>query len=181
LIGAGESFSDTTKPTRVEVNRLLDKGYSIINTRLTQQGYSTPLSGTETVFDEIVDLESLYAAAMAQMGRMSSRLGPQERTKGQVLLELFNKRLDALLDGDLSLAGLTPVSARRGYVGGISRSEKKTYTSDTDRVAPRFTRDQFRHEGSQAPAGGLVTDAESGGKWQYHAERNYQYNGGENK
>jgi len=160
LVGDNTGFDDQTTPTRKQVNQFISRGYSRINTALAQAGYNTPISSAATVYDTLTDLEALYAGARAQMARMSSRLGPEERGKGQVLMEQFDKELAALCAKDLTRAGATRVSSGRLYVGGISRSDKKSYEDDTDRVQPRFKRGEFKRRGTQQPSG-MVVDVES--------------------
>jgi hypothetical protein len=64
---------------------------------------------------------------------------------------MFNKGLDQLLKMDLSRAGVTHASTKM-YAGGISESDKTSVDDETDRVEPRFKRDQFRHSGTNRPS-----------------------------
>lgn len=158
LIGGNTGWDDQTTPTRDQIDRFVARGYSRINTVLAQAGYNVPVVSSATVYDTLTDLEAMYAGARAQMARMSSRLGPEERGKGQVLMEQFDKELAALCKRDLTRAGATRRSAGGIYVGGISESDKLSYERDTDRVQPRFTREQFRRSGTERPAGAMVDE-----------------------
>ena len=160
IIAVGSEFEDDTGPTRSQVIGWLDRGYSEINARLAAEGYSTPVPTAATAYNAFVDLEALWAAAHVQLARMSSRLGPDERSKAQMYMEWFDKRFEKLLSKDLTRAGLSRSGAGALFVGGISEASKKGYEDDTDRVAPRFRRDQFRAAGVQAPMG-VAVDAES--------------------
>ncbi len=160
IIGSGAEFDDETKPERTQVERYLTKGYGYINSRLAQAGYNTPVTSTATAYDALTDIEALYVASQVQLARMSSRIGPEERTKSQVLWDRFNFMLDGLLKQDLTRAGLTRRSGATLYAGGISHSDKDSYEDDSDRVEPRFKREQFRRGGVDLPAG-EVTDEES--------------------
>ena len=156
VIGDGSSFSDITEPTVTQVQRFQDMAYSRINTALAAKGYSTPVGSTATVYDELVDLEAVFAAARVQMSRMSSRLGPNERSKSQVLMKDFDDRLKVLVARDLSRAGVGATT--KLYAGGISKSDKTDVEGDTDRVTPRFKAGQFDYPGSQKPNGSGATE-----------------------
>lgn len=160
IVATGAEFEDDTGPTRPQVIGWLDRGYSEINTRLEAAGYSTPVTTAATAYNAFVDLEALWAAAHVQLARMSSRLGPDERSKAQMYIDWFNDRFEKLLSKDLTRAGLTRSSAGALFVGGISEASKDAYEDDADRVAPRFKRDQFRAAGAEAPAGAAL-DAEN--------------------
>jgi hypothetical protein len=155
-LGEGQEFSDTSAPTLEQVNRFLAMGYSRINGALAAYGYTVPVSSGADVYDQLTDLEALYAAARVQLARMSARLGPDERGKSEVLMGQFRKDLDALLKIDLSRAGLTPTS--KLYAGGISVSDKESVAGDSDRVKPRFERGQFRYPGAAGPTGTAEDD-----------------------
>lgn len=161
IIGADTEFTDATRPTRTHVERWLDKGYARINTALAGRGYNTPVSSGTTVYDTLVDLEALYAAARAQFARMSSRLAATERAKGQIYMRQFTDELTALLDGDLSMAGVSRSSTGKLWAGGISKASKESYEDDTDRVEPRFERGQFLASGTELPGSNAI-DEESG-------------------
>ena len=158
IVGADTEFSDTSAPTRTHVERWLDKGYSVINTRLAGRGYATPVTSSTTVYDTLVDLEALYAAARAQFARMSSRLAATERAKGQIYMKQFNDELAALLDSDLSGAGVSRSSTGKLWAGGISKDSKESYEDNTDRVEPRFERDQFRASGAEVPVSNTIDE-----------------------
>ena len=56
---------------------------------------------------------------------------------------MFWAGLERLGKLDLSLVGFGRDSAGKLYVGGISQDEKDVYEEDSDRVKPRFSRNQF--------------------------------------
>jgi hypothetical protein len=152
-------FTVTTRPSKAAVERFLSAGYAIINTRLGAAGYSTPLDSSADVYDQLVDLESLYGAARAESVRMTARVAVTERTRAQYFMDQFEKGLASLVETDLSGAGATKTS--RMYAGGISVSDKKSVKADTDRVAPRFSRGQWRHAGTSRPSGDATDDESS--------------------
>jgi len=144
-------FTSTTRPTKAAVERFLSSACAVIEGRLTAAGYSVPVPGTAAVYDQIVDLETLYAAARAETVRLSARTAATERTRGQVFMEEFNRGLADLLKLDLTTMGVGYSGDL--YAGGISVADRESQEADTDRVTPRFTRGQFRHTGTQRPSG----------------------------
>ena len=157
LLNQSDNFTDTTTPTKAQVERWLSSGCSVIEARLKAAGYSTPVGAGTALYDQISDLEALFGAARAEMARMSTRVGPGERTRSQIFKDEFNKGLKELLGGDLSKAGLSHTSDI--YIGGISQSDKDTDYEDSDRVQARFKRGAWRHPGTSRPSG--TADEES--------------------
>jgi hypothetical protein len=145
------NFTTTTIPNKAAVERFLSAGCAMIETQLQAAGYGVPVPSNSRVYDQVVDLEALYAAGRAETVRMTSRVAATERTRGQFFNKLFQDGLGELLEMDLSRAGLSPIS--KAYAGGISVSDKESAEDDGDRVKPRFERDQFRHEGVDRPSG----------------------------
>ena len=150
LIGSACSFSDITNPSKSEVERLIVKADAFIDAKLQSMGFAVPIDSGNTVFPFLVDLSALYAAARAQLGRGTARVTPQQRTKSETLMAQFNNGMKELLAMDLSRMGVTQSTVT--WAGGITESGKTAVESDTDRVPPRFKRDQFRHSGTQRPS-----------------------------
>lgn len=145
------NFTSTTMPSKAAVESFLSSGCAIIESKLQARGYSIPVPGNSVIYTRVKQLETWYGAAEAESVRMTARVAVTERTRAQFFATKFEKGLDKLLDEDLSRAGLSHTS--KAYAGGISRSDKDAVEADTDRVAPRFERDQFRHEGAESPRG----------------------------
>ena len=152
LAGEEGTFTKTTIPTDTQVERWLASGYALINGRLAGRGYGVPVPATATVYSLVVDLEELYAAARAESARMSARIGPDERTRGQMFMQQFENGMKELLAMDLSRAGLTHTG--KLYAGGISKSDKDARDAEADRVQPRFKRGMWREPGETRPVGG---------------------------
>lgn len=112
-----------------------------------------PVPAGAQCYDEVANLESFYGAAMAEMSRANVRLGPGERTRGQVFMEMFDKGLDRLAKLDLTRAGVSKETYGVLYAGGISDSDREAVEEDTDRTEPRFKRDQFKYSGIVWPQG----------------------------
>jgi hypothetical protein len=151
-------FTTTTRPTEAAVTRFLSAGYAIINARLNAAKYTTPVDSSAAIYDQVVDLESLYGAARAESVRMTARVAVTERTRAQYFMDQFEKGLERLATMNLSDSGITRTS--RMYAGGISVSDKTSVSGDGDRVEPRFERGQWRHSGTSRPSA-AVTDDES--------------------
>lgn len=148
VLGGALAFSTATSPTLTHVNNWLEQGYSVINTALTNLGYSVPAASSATIYDRLTNLNTLYAAAYTELSRINVTLGPGERTRGQVFMQLFDQGVDALQSMDLSTAGISGDSALgKLYVGGISIDDKETHEDDTDRVPGRFVRGMFKFPG----------------------------------
>ena len=150
-----KQYSTSTCPTINEINSWLSSGCAVIESKLAGCDYSVPVTGGTVAYDWLGQLNTLYAAAWAEMSRTTATLEPNQRTKGQVMLEEFWHQMDMLCTGDLTLAGLSYISAGRGaiYAGGTKRSEKQIWEQDSGRVRSRFSRGMFRTPGTLEPGG----------------------------
>ena len=148
LLGASGSYDANTKPTLTAINFWLSSGCSHIEGALKSAGYATPIAAGNVLYDRVAGIEALYATAMAEMSRSNVRLGPGERTRGQVFLEEFKDQLEDLVKKDLTQAGVGILGLSKMYAGGISSADKTLVEDDSDRVTPRFARDLFRHPGA---------------------------------
>lgn len=159
LLEDGE-FTGTSKPSRADVARYLTAGDALIDTVLGGAGYSVPIGAGATVYNFVVDLSALYAAARAETVRVSARVSATERTRAQAFMQAFEDGLELLTGMDLSRSGVARASSGKLYAGGISKSDKRSVEGDSDRVAPRFERAQFRYPGTSRPSG-VTTSEES--------------------
>lgn len=154
LLGDSGSFSSSTSPTLTAVNTWLSSGCSIIEAKLSSYGYATPVSNTTVLYEWIRDLNTLYAAARAEMSRINVTLSPGERTRGQVFEEMFWKQLDQWKSMDLTTTGATnntsgnSILGQTLWVGGTSIDSKDTYKDDSDRVKPKFSKGMFNMPGT---------------------------------
>ncbi len=154
LLGSQANFTASTCPTLAQVNQWISSGCGTLEVQLSSYGYDVPFASGTRIYDELRDLNSLFAAARAEMSRSNVVLSPGERTRGQVFDEMFWKGMDRLKGRDLSLAGATRSTSGKLYVGGISDADKSTVVSDTDRTTPRFARGMFDTPGILQPAEG---------------------------
>lgn len=157
LLGEFVTYTNSSCPTRQQVDGWLSSGCSIIEARLSGAGYTVPIAATAGAYAWISDLNALFAAARAEISRSNVTLGPGERTRGQVFQELFDDGLDSLLAIDLSSLGVDRASRGSMYVGGTSKADKQTQEADTDRVEPRFARNMFRFPGVLDPTGSTAS------------------------
>jgi len=143
LITGASDFSASTVPTQAQVTRWLSSGSALIDSALMQRGFAPVSDSSCTLYQEFSEMNALYGAAKAETARTNVRLAPGERTRGQVFAKEFADWLKELQSRDLSRAGLS--YSHLGYVGGVSIADKDTVSSDTDRVSPRFNRDEFKN------------------------------------
>lgn len=106
-------WSETTSPASASVTRWLEQGYAKINMALAQAGYSTPVADTADAYEELQAINDLYAAAQAETAWNVSRGEAEEETRGARYNTEWRKRLKELLEGDLTLAGLSLSSTAR--------------------------------------------------------------------
>lgn len=140
ILSGSTAFSASTAPTSNDVARWESAGYSRLNRALSGKGYAVPVSSAATCYDELVELEALYAAAMAHTTRNIQQTSSGATTKGAQLMAQFKDGLKDLLSSDLSLAGLTLGTAPMLYAGGLSISDKEVDEADSDLVKPSFYR-----------------------------------------
>lgn len=148
-----KQFSTSTCPTIEEVKTWLSSGCAIIESRLTGCKYSVPVTAGTVAYDWLGQLNTLYAAGYAEMSRATATTEPGQRTIGQVYLDQFWSQLDMLCKGDLTLAGLERTSQGVVYAGGTKVDTKQTWEQDTNRVPPRFSRNQGKPVGRLDPGG----------------------------
>ena len=131
-------FSDSTVPTKSQSQDFLDVAHARINRRLAGAGYSTPASTSAAVYDELADLEAIFAASRVYAVRTTITTSSDQQTKDAMLRKMFEDQMTDLLRSDLSQSGLTHTG--RVYAGGISIDDKSSVEDDTDRVVPAFSR-----------------------------------------
>ena len=145
------AFSAITDPSLTDVNTWLSSGCSIIETKFQAKGYSIPIGSDATIYDALRQINAYYAVAMVELTHTNVIIGPGERTRGQLFMSRFETDLDSLLSSDLTQAGVTKSDTAPLYAGGISVSDKDSKEDDTDRVKPRFVRNQFGFPGTAKP------------------------------
>ena len=151
LLGPEATYTLTSSPTVTAVNSWLTSGCSELELFVVSLGYDVPIPVGSIARAKFEHLEALYAAAWAEFSRTTGTLVPDERTRGQVLMEMFYDQLDRVSDMDLSRAGVSRSSAGKMHVGGISIARKQTVQQNTDNVQPRFFKDMFSFPGTLDP------------------------------
>lgn len=160
LIAGASNFGTSTSPDATSVGAWLSSGCAVIETKLTGWGYSVPPAATTAVYAWLSDLNTLYAAARAELSRVNITIGPGERTRGQLFNEMFWAQLEKLNEQDLTNAGLSTDSGAKIYVGGVSIDEKQVQEADTDRVIPRLSRGMFNFPDTLRPEGTTASSLE---------------------
>lgn len=149
LTGGSPNFWEGSTPPRAAVEEWLSTGCMLIHSALEAAGYDVPVTtSTEGLYGEVRQLETFYGVAMAEYSRRSSRVSTQERTRAEVFMELFEDGMKKLAGKDLAQVGLSVSGTAKIHIGGISKTRKETVEEDTDRVEPRFYREQFRFPGT---------------------------------
>lgn len=159
LLGEFATFTESSCPTRTQVDGWLSSGCSIIESVLGTKGYSTPVASTSGAYGWLTDLNTLFAAARAEMSRSNVVLSPGERTRGSVFQDLFDSGIEKLLKLDLTQLGVSKVSGGRMYAGGISVSDIQTWEADTDRPTPKFGLGQFDFPGTIDPTSSTASQS----------------------
>lgn len=145
LLAGASDFSSSSSPTQTAVNSWLSSGSAIINAKLASKGYSS-IGATSGAYGIAQQTNALYGAWMAEISLVSARVAKSENTRADMFKKNFWDLLDMLCELDLSNMGVGRGNAPpANYGGGISRSDKDTTESDSDRVTPRFERGQFEN------------------------------------
>lgn len=155
-LSGSAAFTANTLPTSTDITTWLAQGYARVNRALAGQGYTTPVTSSAACYEEVVQCEILYAAAMGHTVKNVQRASADQWTKGEVYMDRHRKALADLLASDLSRAGLSHTSGV--YAGGISDADKESAEEDTDRVTPRFSRGQFNQPGVWPDSGADSSD-----------------------
>ena len=116
-------YSGTSLPTASAVAEWLEQGTAAINVALAKAGYTTPVSDSAAVYPYIVRLCNLWAAAVAEQST-NQALGETE-TRSEKLWQQYKDELAELLDGDLTLVGLTQSTATPVNAGMRSREMRR--------------------------------------------------------
>lgn len=150
-LGGQSVFSTSTSPTIRAVRAWITSGCAVLDTHLAGAGYSTPVASTAVAFGMLIRCNALFAAARVEESRTNITLAPKERTRGQTFDEQFGDCAETITAMDLTLAGLSRTTTAQVYAAGISKADKLKHEQDTDRVPPRFIRDQFVFPGTIRP------------------------------
>lgn len=163
ILGPNKIFTDSTCPTIDQVNSWMSSGCSIIETALLSERYTVPVASTAGVYGWIAELNAMYTASHVEFYRTNVTVSPGERTRAQIIYEMFKDELKALLYGwdgkgnDLTLVGISRTSVGPIYAGGLKKSDKQVWESDADRTTPFFFRGMGRFPGTIDPAAGTAS------------------------
>ena len=151
LISPQKEYTIASSPTLANLNSWLSSGCSVIELQLSAKGYSVPVSEGTIAYDFLRELNALYAAYLAENARTNIVLGAGERSRATQFEKQFWSGIDRLLAMDLTMAGVDKTGDAPMYIGGISYSAKDVYDDNTDRIGPRFKRNQFGFPGVVKP------------------------------
>ncbi len=143
-------FNQLNAPTDPDVRLWLDEGAAIIDGTLSSKGYSVPVAKTAKAWPILRNLESLYAASMAETSKLVASTSAGAQTRAESLEKKFDRRLEKLMLMDLSAMGVGYTSLL--YVGGISQADKDSVEDDSDRVMTAFSRGQHAYSADTAEA-----------------------------
>jgi hypothetical protein len=153
-------FVTAGAPTQAQVNTWLAEGAIYIDAKLANAGYSTPVASTVDAFGLLRNLNTTFAAAMAEQTRSVSSTDAVGNTRGDILLNSFYKGIDNLLLLDLSSLGIGYTSV--AYAGGWQESDKEAVEEESDRLMTTFKRGQFAYPGAGTTrAGATIEDEEA--------------------
>lgn len=124
-------YTASSLPTQAAVVEWLEQGEATVNAALAKAGYQTPVATTAAVYPVIVRLNNLWAAAVAEAST-NIGLGDAE-TRSDKLRAQYRDELKELLDGDLTLAGLT-----RAPSAPVRRNVRSVELRRRDGYAHRF-------------------------------------------
>lgn len=135
LLGSASEFDTSTSPTLTQVTAWLSSGCAAINAR-----YGGAISSATDAYNLATQANALFAAWFAERSRINARVSADERTRADMFKRDFDAILEMLDMLDYADMGITPPSSGAAWAGGISRSDKQTIESNSDRVKPRFSR-----------------------------------------
>jgi len=147
LTRGGSNFTTSTSPALAQVNRFIQWITADMHTHFYAEGYSGSAAADSTMYDQMIMVNALGAAATAELTRIAGTINLKERTRGQVLWRMYEQQRNALTQSDLSQAGFG-IDNVGPYAGGTSISDKQLDETDTDLTTPRFFREQFRSPGT---------------------------------
>ena len=146
--GSIDSMGADVFPASAQMIEFISSGCSLIHTKLNSLGYTVPVASSAGIYDFLGQLENWFVAWQCEAARSSARVSTRERSRSDQFKKMFYDGLESLGEMDLTLAGVNQDTADPGwYVGGISDAEKRSVSSDTDRVKSRFRRGQFKNKG----------------------------------
>lgn len=139
-------YNQSNKPTDADTRLWLEEGAAIIDGRLSSGGYGVPVGKVASAWPLVRNLNTFYAAAMAEQSKLVATSQAGETTRGEILERRFWDRLDKIMRLDLSGMGVSHTSQL--YIGGISHAEKDSVESDSDRIMPTFRRGMHAYPGA---------------------------------
>jgi hypothetical protein len=119
------TIDETSKPSEAEVETWLSQVYAIINRRIGNVGYTSPVveATMPQAYSEVAALSNLYAAAQVLRAQQIDTASGEGEQRSEVWLADFWARLKDLAASNLSLLGLSVIpvatSSRRRRIGTL--------------------------------------------------------------
>lgn len=107
------TFGASTVPTSAQVTNWLAQGYARINRALSAAGYNVPAGSGAAVYDELVALNNLYAAAYAIRARGLDTGTAEDESRDVIWLREFEEQLTQIANSDLSQSGMSAQGSQK--------------------------------------------------------------------
>lgn len=138
LLGSASEFEASTSPTSTQITAWLSTGCAAVESKV-----GGTIAATSYAYGLAQQANALFAAWMAERSRINTRVATDERTRAEMFKNDFDAIMEILADLDDSDLGISNTATSAAWAGGISISDRDVYTTDSDRVKPRFSRGQF--------------------------------------
>jgi hypothetical protein len=129
-------INDDTNPTSTTVETWLAEGKSIIDQRLSSAGYTVPVTVEAAVYPSITALNNLYGAAYVLRAKGLTAVEGQREAVSETYLKDFYRRLDMLLEADLTVVGIplltTPSTNARRRIRSTQMRRVDGYSDPTE-------------------------------------------------
>tara|TARA_Y100000034_G_C6731807_1_gene324235 strand:- start:191 stop:694 length:504 start_codon:yes stop_codon:yes gene_type:complete len=139
LLNPHRNYGTGSKPTEIQINRLLIQQFERMNGILDVLGYETPVPSNVTGIHVLSRLNSVYVAAQADKGQLS--VGNQPQNHSDTLMEEYKLEWADFIKGKVTIKGAT----RKGiYVPNEDETRTKhqfNLDSSGNETDPKFTMD----------------------------------------
>jgi len=95
------TYGASSSPTSTQVEALIERVYSEINTILSGRDIPVPVTSPAEFLDYLVQANAYGVAALAEMGMFPEAGGPGSSPHGEALWSIYKQKLDWLKTGKL--------------------------------------------------------------------------------
>jgi hypothetical protein len=141
LLNPHRNYSTGSKPTEIQINRMMIQQFERINGVLDVLGYQTPVPSNVTGIHVLARLSSTYVAAMADGAQLS--VGNQPANNSESLMRQYTIEWADFTRGKVSIKGVT----RKGvYTPKMNENKAESHfqsksDSDSSERDPIFNED----------------------------------------